>query len=130
MTTDGSKPADRSEGGLGFSDLSMNEIAPAVTDERSEAAAHTSRAWLLVILVVAVAAGLFYALRTAVDAPPSAAVQEQLRQSIAAAPYGQDGTVQGVSFQSGSKLQVDLTAMLMGSGDAEWRHPRSLLIDN
>jgi len=102
----------RGESGLGFSNLSMNEIAPATTAEPSEAGARSSKTWLLVVGVLAVMAALILFFQVTVDRPPSAQVQEQVKQSIAAEPYGQDGTVMRVDFLSGTKVRVDFTATL------------------
>jgi len=120
MTTDESKQAGPSESGpstslgagLGFSSLSMNEIAPAITADPSETGTRTGKTWLLVIGVVAAVTALGWIFHNAVDTPPSGQVQQQVQQSIAAEPYGQDGTVQGVSFLSGNKVRVDFSATI------------------
>jgi len=112
MTTEESKQPEPSESGLGFRNLSMNEIAPATTAEASEVGARTSRTWLLAAGVLIAVAALVWLFQGAVDRLPAPQVQEQLRQRIAAQPYGQDGTFQGISFLSGNKARVDFSATI------------------
>jgi len=90
----------------------MNEIAPAITADPSETGTRTGKTWLLVIGVVAAVTALGWIFHNAVDTPPSGQVQQQVQQSIAAEPYGQDGTVQGASFLSGNKVRVDFSATI------------------
>ena len=112
MTAEEPKKTTSGESGLGFSDLSMNEIAPATTAEASEAGARVSKTWLLALGALAVMIALIWLFQKASDRPPSGQEQQQVWESIKAEPYGRDGTVQGISFISGNKVRVDFTATL------------------
>lgn len=112
MSTEESKQDPPRESGLGFSNLSMNEIAPATTTEASEAGKRTSRSWVLTIVVVAVAVALVWLFQHTTDRPPSAQAQQQVRDSVNAESYGKEGTVQEISFLSGSKVRVEFTATI------------------
>ena len=118
------KPTETAEGqevqGLGFSQLSMNEIAPAVTAEPSEEGKRTGSAWLIAVVVLAVFIGGGWALRSALNFPPPSDVQQRFEDQVSALPFSQDGTLQRVKFLTGTSVQVDF-APTISTQDADQR---------
>jgi hypothetical protein len=110
------EPTDPASGppaeGLGFSALSMNEIAPAVTAEPSEAGKRAGHLWLVIIVALALIGGGAWLIRNTLNVPPPEAVQERLRTAVKASAYGQKGVVLDASFVTGDTVRVEFGSYL------------------
>ncbi len=99
--------------GLGFAKLSMNEIAPAVVTEPAKAAARrTGKTWLIALGAVIILVGAWFGVRSALNFPPPPEVQQAFQDTIAASPYGQEGTVVLTKFLNGTSLEIQFSPTL------------------
>jgi len=98
--------------GLGFSALSMNEIAPAVTAEPSEAGTRAGHLWLVIAVILVLVGGAAWLVRNSMNVPPPESLQQRLQTEVRASAVSQNGVVLDVSFVKGDTVRVDFASYL------------------
>ena len=81
------QPQTETSGGLGFDRLSMNEIAPAVTEEPNGSGTRAGRLWLFVVGVLIVLGAGAWLLRNAFDVLPPQDLQRQVAAEVKATKF-------------------------------------------
>ena len=116
------KGADREQGeaGLGFGDLSMNEVPPSAPVADQEAAPQRrSRTGLIVALVLVAVAAFAFGIRTFGNLAPGQEAQDRLRQAVAKLPAWQKGDLMQADYATGSTVRLEFASRLNTSSEAD-----------
>ena len=114
------QPEDkRSDGGLGFSALAMNEIAPQKTDQASEVARRAGSRWLIVVGVLVAALVIFLGGRMLTNLPPGEEAEARLRSRLMTLKSWQGGVIRNARYLSGNSLRVDFSTQLSTAREQE-----------
>jgi hypothetical protein len=119
MAQDEDRPHKESAGGREeptYASLAMNPIAAGATQESSEVGSRAGRSWLLLVGVLLVAAFFFWLARLATDMTPGEEAEARLAAKLSA--LQQDGTLQSVTYLSGSKVRIDLSMQISTADEA------------
>jgi len=108
MSKHGSGGTDRTEGRM-FDNLSMNEIAPSMTQESSEVGKRIGWQWLIVVVVLVAVAALGFGMHQMLNVAPGADAQQRLQTELAATDAWRSGMVLGARYTAGDRLRVDFS---------------------
>jgi hypothetical protein len=115
----GPEQAPPQQQGLGFGQLSMNELPPSGRVAEGDTPRQGSRAWLLVILVLLALAVVAFGVRMIANVAPGREAELRLRQQIEQLPAWQKGDLMQVQYLSGNTLQLEFSTRLRASNDAD-----------
>jgi hypothetical protein len=104
--------------GLGFRDLSMNEVPASATPEQSEAPRRAGGLTLIIIAVLLAVTVIAIGARAISNAAPGQEAQDRLRARLMEVRPWQDGIVLDATYMAGNRLRVGFTPRL-GSSDAD-----------
>ncbi len=99
-----------SQEGLGFSQLSMNEIPAATTGEDSEAPRRASRLALVLLIVLVAAGAVFIGGKLITNMAPGREADARLRKIVSALPAWQKGIVMDVRYVAGDRVRLAFSA--------------------
>jgi hypothetical protein len=108
MSQHGSGDTDRTEGRM-FDNLSMNEIAPSITQEPSEVGKRIGWQWLIAVVVLVAVAALGFGMRQMLNVAPGTDAQQHLQTELAATDAWHSGMVLGARYTAGDRLRVDFS---------------------
>ncbi len=102
--------AAQDKAGLGFSELSMNEIPASATEEESEAPRRAGRLALVLAVALLVAVVLFVGGKVLSNLAPGQEAAERLRERVAALPAWQKGLVMDVQYVAGNRVRLEFSS--------------------
>ncbi len=101
--------------GLGFQDLSMNEVPASATAEQSEAPRRKGGLVLIVIAVLLAVAVIVIGARAVSNASPGEEAQDRLRKQLMETWPWQEGVVLDATYLAGNRLRIGFTPRLGGT---------------
>jgi len=104
----------------GYAALSMNVVAASRTEEPTEEVERTSRAWLLLVAVLAVAAAIAWGASLTRNAHPGDAAEQRLQQRVRALPEFTSGLILRTRYLAGNRARLDFSPGAR-AGDEETR---------
>ena len=111
----GSKAED-TKPGLGFQDLSMNEVPASAPGDETEPSRRAGGVALIVLGVLVAAALIVLGARLIGNAAPGQEAEERLRRKLSSLPVWQRGIVLEARYAAGNKLRLEFAGSLSVGG--------------
>ncbi len=107
--------SEQQKTGLGFQDLSMNEVPASATAEQSEAPRRKGGLALIVVAVLLAVAVIAIGVRAVSNASPGQEAQDRLRKKLMQTWPWQEGVVLDATYMAGNRLRIGFTPRLGGT---------------
>ena len=104
----------------GYAALSMNVVAASRTEGPAEKAQQPSKAWLLLIVVLAAAAAIAWGASVARNVHPGEAAERRFQEKVRARPEFTSGLILRVRYLAGNKARLDFSPRA-GAADEDKR---------
>lgn len=102
--------AEQDQAGLGFRQLSMNEIPASATEEESEAPRRAGRLALVLAAALVLAVAVFIGGKVLSNLAPGQEAGERLRERVATLPAWQKGLVMDVEYVAGNRVRLKFSS--------------------